>query len=118
MKELYDNRVDNPATPEEFKDVVFLNCTGYPTKNSTYDAALTKRCEAAGVKRLSMHDLRHTMATRYCENSNNYKFLRQSLGHSSIKITLDTYVHYTEKSAYTETEHFSGYMNDLFGDAD
>lgn len=118
LKDLYDNRIDNPLTPEEFKDVVFLNRTGYPTKNSTYDAALTKRCEAAGVKRLSMHDLRHTMATRYCENSTNYKYLSQMLGHSSIKITLDTYVHNTEKSACTETEHFSGYMNDLFGDAD
>lgn len=118
LKDLYDTRINNPATPDEFKDVVFLNRTGYPTKNSTYDAALTKRCEAAGVKRLSMHDLRHTMATRYCENSTNYKYLSQMLGHSSIKITMDTYVHTTKESASTETEHFSGYMNDLFGDAD
>ena len=50
LKELYDNRTDNPKTHEEFKDVVFINRTGYPTKNSTYDAALTKRCEKAGVK--------------------------------------------------------------------
>lgn len=29
-------------TPEEFRDLVFVNRTGFPTKNSTYDAALVK----------------------------------------------------------------------------
>ena len=37
----------NMNTPEEFKDLVFLNRTGWPTKNSTYDTALQKRCEKA-----------------------------------------------------------------------
>ena len=101
-------------TPDEFRDLVFLNRTGYPTKNSTYDAALQKRCEQAGVKRLSMHDLRHTMATRFCENSTNYKFLSRMLGHSSIKITVDTYVHQTGKSQADETDKFSEYLDGLF----
>lgn len=101
-------------TPDEFKDLVFINRTGYPTKNSTYDAALQKRCEQAGVKRLSMHDLRHTMATRFCENSTNYKFLSRMLGHSSIKITVDTYVHQTGKSQTDEAERFSEYLDGLF----
>ena len=102
------------STPEEFKDLVFINRTGYPSKNSTYDTALQKRCEQAGVKKLSMHDLRHTMATRFCENSTNYKFLSRMLGHSSIKITVDTYVHQTDKSQTDETEKFSEYLSGLF----
>jgi len=101
-------------TPDEFKDLVYINRTGYPTKNSTYDAALQKRCEQAGVKKLSMHDLRHTMATRFCENSTNYKFLSRMLGHSSIKITVDTYVHQTGKSQAEEAERFSEYLDGLF----
>ena len=32
----------NDRTPEEFKDIVFLNRTGFPTKNSTYDAAFAE----------------------------------------------------------------------------
>ncbi len=40
LKEMWDNRRENPKTPEEFKDLVFINRTGYPTKNSTYDAVL------------------------------------------------------------------------------
>lgn len=114
LKELYDNRTDNPKTPEEFKDVVFINRTGYPTKNSTYDTALTKRCEKAGVRRLSMHDLRHTMATRFTEQSTDYKRLSAMLGHSSIKITVDTYVHETQDSIDVATDKFSSYLDELF----
>lgn len=114
LKELYDNRTDNPKTPEEFKDVVFINRTGYPTKNSTYDAALTKRCEKAGVRRLSVHDLRHTMATRFTEQSTDYKRLSAMLGHSSIKITVDTYVHETQDPIDVATDKFSSYLDELF----
>lgn len=101
----------NSQTPDEFKDLVFINRTGFPTKNSTYDAALSKRCETAGVKKLSMHDLRHTMATRFCEQANpNYKFLSAMLGHSSIKITLDLYVHLDEATKVSEIEAFSNFL--------
>lgn len=101
----------NSQTPDEFRNLVFLNRTGFPTKNSTYDAALVKRCETAGVKKLSMHDLRHTMATRFCEQANpNYKFLSAMLGHSSIKITLDLYVHLDEATKVSEIESFSNFL--------
>lgn len=83
-------------------------------KNSTYDAALTKRCEKAGVKRLSMHDLRHTMATRFTEQSTDYKRLSAMLGHSSIRITVDTYVHETQDSIDVATDKFSSYLDELF----
>ena len=104
----------NQHTPDEFKDIVFLNRTGFPTKKSTYDTALGKMCVNAGVKKLSMHDLRHTMATRFCENSTNYKFLSRILGHFSIRITCDTYVHLTARSQREEMDNFSGYMHSLF----
>ena len=114
LKEMWDNRRENPKTPEEFKDLVFINRTGYPTKNSTYDAALVKRCEQAGVKRVSMHDLRHTMATRFCECSTDYKRLSKILGHSSIKVTVDTYVHETEQTIEEATAKFSNYLDSMF----
>ena len=114
LKEMWDNRSENPQTPEEFKDLVFINRTGYPTKNSTYDAVLFKRCEQAGVKKVLMHDLRHTMATRFCECSTDYKRLSKILGHSSIKITVDTYVHETEQTIEEATAKFSNYLDSMF----
>lgn len=112
LKEKPSNVTD--VTPEEFKDLVFINRTGFPTKNSTYDAALVKRCEQAGIKRISMHDLRHTMATRFCEQPMpNYKFLSKMLGHSSIKITLDLYVHLDEETKIEAIESFSDYLETI-----
>ena len=71
-------------------------------------------CEKAGIKRLSMHDLRHTMATRFTEQSTDYKRLSAMLGHSSIRITVDTYVHETQDSIDVATDKFSSYLDELF----
>ena len=111
LKEIHDGESNvKEWTPEEFRNLVFINRTGYPTKNSTYDTALGKRCEKAGIKKVSMHDLRHTFATRFVEASNNYKYLSVMLGHSSIKITMDLYVHQTEESQAQETDKFMDYL--------
>ena len=45
-----------------------------------------------------MHGLRHTYATRAIERGIQPKILQKLLGHSSIKITMDKYVHVTEDS--------------------
>ena len=104
-------------TPEDFKDLVFLNRTGFPTKNSTYNADLVKLCDKAGVKRLSMHDLRHTMCTRYMERPNaSVKALSQIVGHKSTNITYDLYVHNTDATLEREMEEYSNYLAAQLGE--
>ena len=95
-------------------DIIQINFDN--TKCSVLEmmTALAKRCEKAGVKKLSMHDLRHTMATRFTEQSTDYKRLSKMLGHSSIKITVDTYVHETQDSIDVATDKFSNYLDELF----
>jgi integrase len=44
--------------------------------------------------RLSPHALRHTFACVHISHDANVQWLRQQLGHSSIKITLDTYANH------------------------
>ena len=41
----------------------------------------------------NFHSLRHTFATRCIEAGFDIKTLSEILGHSSVKITLDRYVH-------------------------
>lgn len=51
-----------------------------------------------------MHSLRHTFATRCIENGVQPKTLQKILGHSSINITMDLYVHVTDEQMFSEIE--------------
>ncbi len=89
------------------KDLVFVNFrTGMPAKNSSYDTHLYKLCDKAGIDHFCMHALRHTFATRCIEFGIRPKVLQQILGHSSLKTTMDTYVHNTNETMTDAVEIF------------
>lgn len=94
--------------PMEWADQVFLCRKGKPVKNSTYDTALFKICDKVGIKRFSMHVLRHTFATRCIEAGMMPKTLQKILGHSNIGITMNLYVHITEDEKHKEIELVAG----------
>ena len=48
-----------------------------------------------GITDANFHALRHTFATRCIELGFDAKSLSEILGHSSVKITMDRYVHPT-----------------------
>ena len=88
----------------QFKDYVFLCRKGEPTKNSAYDTSLFKLCDKAGIRRFSMHVLRHTMATRCIEGGMRPKTLQVILGHANVGITMNLYVDVTEEEKFKEVE--------------
>ena len=45
----------------------------------------------AGLRRLDMHSVRHTYASRFIADGENLKYVQEYLGHASITITCDTY---------------------------
>ena len=47
----------------------------------------------AKLRRVRFHDLRHTFATTLIEQGESLAYIRDQLGHSSIKVTVDTYGH-------------------------
>lgn len=49
--------------------------------------------DEANITKINFHALRHTFATRCVEVGFDIKSLSEILGHSSVKITLDLYVH-------------------------
>lgn len=60
-------------------------------------------CEDLGV-RVTIHDLRHTFATRCNERGINTKALQGILGHTNYSMTYDRYVKNTDKLMETEFE--------------
>lgn len=91
---------------EKYKDFVFLCRKGSPVKNSTYDTALYKLTEKAGIDHFSMHTLRHTFATRCIEAGMRPKTLQEILGHANIGVTMNLYVHNTEEEKEKEIKKF------------
>ena len=53
----------------------------------------SKALTAAKLRRVRFHDLRHMFASLLIEQGESLAYIRDQLGHSSIKVTVDTYGH-------------------------
>ena len=53
-----------------------------------------------------MHVLRHSYATRAIERQIPPKTLQRLLGHTSLQVTMDTYVHVTENTKIEAIKQF------------
>lgn len=95
----------------EFADHVFLNINGKLSANPGYDKCLRIICNKAGIERVTMHTLRHTFATRCIESGMKPKTLQKILGHSTISMTMDLYVHVTDNEKEKEMKKFSEMYN-------
>ena len=108
----YIDRKTGKTVKFKMHDLVFVNYrTGEPSKNSSYDTHLYKLCDKAGIEHFCMHALRHTFATRMIEAGVQPKSLQRILGHSSIKTTMDRYVHVTSDSLNNAMELFERSSN-------
>lgn len=70
--------------------------------------AIVKTC---GIADANFHALRHTFATRCIELGFDAKSLSEILGHSSVKITMDRYVHPTMDLKQKNMEKLSIFPN-------
>ncbi len=70
-----------------------LTCTTDYIEPRTYQKKFKTYLEEAGIPDINFHALRHTFATRAIEQDFDIKSLSEILGHSSVKFTLERYVH-------------------------
>ena len=59
----------------------------------TYRKFFKKMLNILKISKLKFHSLRHTFATQAIENGIDYKTVSEILGHASVGITLNLYVH-------------------------
>lgn len=57
------------------------------------DYHLDRLIAKIGIKKIRVHDLRHTFASLMLEDGVNPKIVQEILGHSTVSITLDLYSH-------------------------
>ena len=89
MKMLADLKVGNP-------DGAFIfpgDCNGFIDPDK-FDAEVWKPvAEKAGMAGTRFHDLRHFFASQLIAQGETAAYVRDQMGHSSIKVTFDTYGH-------------------------
>jgi integrase len=83
-------------------DVVLLfpNSLGRPMRSNHVWAKMQDAATAAGMRKVTLHWLRHTFAATQRENGTSIEDLREALGHSSVRVTEKRYAHRTEKAKY------------------
>lgn len=73
---------------------VFCNEEGKPLDGDNLRRRVFYKILAkAGLRRIRLHDLRHTFASLLIQNGESLAYIRDQLGHSSIQVTVDTYGH-------------------------
>jgi len=74
-------------------DFVFAHLDVTPLDPSTVSHTFNKVIRRAGLPHIRLHDLRHTHASLLLQAGTHPKIVQERLGHSSIRVTLDTYSH-------------------------
>lgn len=95
---------------EEKYNWVFCNEDGthfYPDTPTTWWTRFTKR---VGVRYIKLHDLRHTSATLLINQGVHAKIISERLGHSDIRVTMNTYGHVLRKA----DQEAANKLDDLF----
>jgi integrase len=81
------------------QELVFTTSTGGPLSGSTLVHALHRHCAKAGLPAIRVHDLRHTTASLMVAAGIPLRDVQEVLGHTTLAITSDTYVHVAPSQA-------------------
>jgi integrase len=80
-------------------DLVFAREDGTPLLPSGVSARFHELSDAAGLRRVRLHDLRHGYVSMLLESGVDIAAISKIVGHSSIQITADIYGHLADTAA-------------------
>lgn len=81
--------------------------------NCYYKRLITRYKVADSSKGFNQHQLRHTYATRSIESGMSAKVLQKKLGHTDIKVTMNTYADVFSQFEDTEDEKLTKYLQSI-----
>lgn len=91
---LFKNRFGGLVHPQSVNMAIKRICEAY--NDEAIKKSKKNGTEPVILPNFSAHHLRHTFATRLCENVSNLKVIQSVMGHSNIETTMDIYAEATE----------------------
>lgn len=88
-------------------DYAFTTYWGKPYYPASLNKRLAELARKADVPVLSVHELRHTYASRALEDGVDIKVLSSVLGHSKVQVTMDLYQHVAPEHVRAATNQLS-----------
>jgi integrase len=73
--------------------LLFVRADGQPLHPDTITARFHEHCDAAGLPRIRLHDVRHSYATAALRAGVPAKVVSERLGHATVAFTLQVYSH-------------------------
>lgn len=102
---VFINREGSVPNPQSINRAIERVTSSYNAEEEVN--AKRERREAVMIPHFSCHHLRHTFATRLCENETNLKVIQAIMGHRSIETTMDIYAEATDRKKQETFEHLT-----------
>ena len=99
---VFTNRYGNPMKPSHINQAIKRIYRNYNIHEK--ESAKSEQREPVLLPHFSVHNLRHTFCTRFCENETNIKVIQEIMGHADISTTMNIY---NEATMEKKKESFS-----------
>ncbi|WP_335932536.1 tyrosine-type recombinase/integrase [Streptomyces sp. PTD5-9] len=90
-QQIADRKAAGANRKETGQDLVLTTKNGTPIEPRNLNRSFETLCTRAGVRKVHFHDLRHTCASLLHEQGADARMIKEVLGHSSIRVTVDIY---------------------------
>jgi integrase len=93
--------------------LVITQADGSPLRPDWYSEKFKRFLKAKGLKRIRLHDLRHSNATFMLKLGVNVKAMQKRLGHSTFSTTMDIYSHAIEEITQEANKKLEAGLKDI-----
>lgn len=106
---VFTNRFGMPHNPQSVNRAIKRIVDAYNSEEEV-NAKKEKR-EPVMIPRFSCHILRHTFASRFCENETNIKVIQEVMGHADVSTTMNIYAEANPDVTRSALENLGKNMN-------
>jgi integrase len=103
---------DRAAVRWTHSGLVFATAIGTPIEPRNLNRHFNALCDKAGIRRVRLHDLRHTCATLLLAQGVDGRTIMELLGHSAIAVTMDIYAHVRLDVLRSAVDRMDGVLGD------